>query len=105
MEYTLSESSAKRVADVVRTVERDGVMRTSYWRKRYYHGFTGRVYLNGVVYDNLNEDYLKPWIKVVIDGSAAPTEEIGPPSNPFPPNEEWYEKISTYGDIHVIGTR
>lgn len=104
MGATFSESAARRIANVVRRVEREGAVVTPY-RARYYPGFTGTVYLNGDKYTGLNSDPSKPWVKVLIDGSAAPSQELGPPSDPFPPGEEWYEKSGTYGDIHVIGTR
>lgn len=104
MGVTFSETAARRIVSAVRTVERSGAGITPY-RERYYPGFTGTVYLNGSKHTGLNSDPSKPWVKVLIDGSAAPSQELGPPSDPFPPGEEWYEKSGTYGDIHVIGTR
>ena len=62
--------------------------------------FSGTAYVSGIKTTNLNGDSTKPWIKVDVTTALA-EEETGPPSNPFPPNQEWYEKAYTYGDIHV----
>ena len=62
--------------------------------------FSGVAYVSGRKMTGLTAVSAYPWVKIdVSDGSA--TEEAGPPSNPFPPNEEWYEKEFTIGDIHV----
>jgi len=62
--------------------------------------FTGVLYLSGNKFSNLNNNASYPWVKVdVAMGTAA--EAAGPPSSPFPPNEEWYEKAQVAGDIHV----
>ena len=58
------------------------------------------LYLSGNKYDGLNSDATLPWIKVSIAAGTV-SEEAGPPSNPFPQNEEWYEKANISGDIHV----
>lgn len=63
--------------------------------------FSGTVYLAGQKYTGLNSDSNKPWVRVYTDGSSAPAEATGPPSDPFPDNEEWYAKSSTSGDIHI----
>ncbi len=62
--------------------------------------FSGVVYLSGLRFTGLDSDSTKPWVKVDVANSAV-TEQDGPPSNPFPPGEEWYEKGKTVGDIHV----
>lgn len=62
--------------------------------------FSGTVYLNGVKHTGLNSDYTMDWVKVTVsDGTVV--EAAGPPPDPFPADEEWYEKANTYGDIHV----
>ena len=62
--------------------------------------FSGTAYVSGRRIDGLASDNTKPWVKVdVSDGTA--TEQDGPPSSPFPPSEEWFEKANTIGDIHV----
>ncbi len=61
---------------------------------------TGNVYLSGLKFTGKNSDATKPWIKVDVANSTV-TEQTGPPSNPFPPGEEWYEKNKHVGDIHV----
>jgi len=62
--------------------------------------FTGVVYMSGMKFEDLNLDATKPWVKVDLANSTV-TEDAGPPSNPFPPAEEWYEKSKHIGDIHV----
>ena len=62
--------------------------------------FSGTAYVAGVRTTGLDSDSSKPWVKCDISTGIA-TEETGPPSNPFPNNEEWYEKAQTAGDIHV----
>jgi hypothetical protein len=66
--------------------------------------FSGTAYVNGVKYTGLNADATKPWVVIPLDGTA-PREDEGPAPNPFPPNEEWYLKSRTAGDLHVVGTR
>ena len=62
--------------------------------------FSGTAYVSGRRIDGLKDTPSKPWVKVdVSDGTA--TEQDGPPSSPFPPSEEWFEKSNTVGDIHV----
>jgi len=63
-------------------------------------GFSGTAYVAGKKNENLNEDDTKPWIKCDL-GTKIATEETGPPFDPFPDNEEWFEKAFTAGDIHV----
>jgi len=62
--------------------------------------FSGTAYVSGRRTTGLNSDSDKPWVKVDVSLGTA-VEADGPPSNPFPANEEWYEKANTYGDIHV----
>lgn len=63
--------------------------------------FSGIAYVAGIKTEDLNEDADKPWVKCVLgDGTAS--EQYGPPPDPFPDGEEWYEKANTYGDIHVV---
>lgn len=69
-------------------------------RRRPYPMFSGRVYLAGRLFDGMNSDGTKPWVKVDVAFGNVSQEE-GPPPNPFPTNEEWYEKVNTFGDIHV----
>lgn len=63
-------------------------------------GFSGVVYLGGKKFEGLKEYPEKPYIKIDLIGNTV-TEEQGPPSDPFPPGEEWYEKSKTPGDIHI----
>ena len=69
-------------------------------------GFTGVVYIEGLRVTGLNAQHEYPWIRIRLSGDPAlfeqqVTEQPGPPPSPFPQNEEWYEKASTSGDIHV----
>ena len=64
--------------------------------------FSGVAYVAGTRTTGLTATATKPWIKCNRSTGAA-TEEAGPPSFPFPDNEEWFEKSRTYGDIHVPG--
>jgi len=66
--------------------------------------FSGTVYVNGVKYVGQNSSPGLPWVVVPLDGGT-PFQSAGPPPNPFPQNQEWYEKSRTAGDIHVVGTR
>ena len=63
--------------------------------------FTGVAYVSGVITTGLKADSTKPWVSCNLSTGEADERE-GPPSNPFPANEEWYEKANTYGDIHVV---
>ena len=63
--------------------------------------FSGTAYVSGNEVTGLNSDGDKPYVMVDLDLATA-TEQVGPPPNPFPPNQEWYEKATTYGDIHAI---
>ena len=61
-------------------------------------GFSGTVYIAGNKVDLTGTP--KEWVRVnVSDGTAVYHD--GPPSNPFPPNEEWYYVAKTFGDIHI----
>jgi len=60
--------------------------------------FSGTAYVNGAPTTGLNSDGTKLWVKCTHAGAAS--EQTGPAPNPFPANEEWYEKANTYGDIH-----
>ena len=62
--------------------------------------FSGTAYVAGIKTTGLNSTPAYPWVKCNLASGAA-TEDAGPPSNPFPPNEEWYEKANHSGDIHV----
>ena len=64
-------------------------------------GFSGVAYVKGVKTTGLNSDSTKPYVKCSLDTGAA-VEDAGPPADPFPEDEEWFEKASTYGDIHVV---
>ena len=63
--------------------------------------FSVVAYVAGVQRTGLATDPTKPYVKVNLDSTTA-TQEMGPPPAPFPTNEEWYAKISTFGDIHAI---
>jgi len=62
--------------------------------------FSGTAYIAGNKTTGLNSDSSKPWVRCFLDTGTA-EENAGPPSNPFPFNEEWYEKAQTSGDIHI----
>jgi len=62
-------------------------------------GFSGTAYVAGNKITGLTSDSTKPWVKCDLDAGTA-SEQSGPPSDPFPENQEWYEKANTYGDIH-----
>lgn len=62
--------------------------------------FSGTAYIAGNKTTNLNSDSEKPYVRCFLDTATA-EEHAGPPPNPFPPNEEWYEKANTGGDIHI----
>jgi len=63
-------------------------------------GFTGVAYVAGRRQTGLDSDSTKPWVKCDVSTGIA-SEQTGPPSSPFDPNEEWFEKDNTYGNIHV----
>ena len=63
--------------------------------------FSGTAYVAGTKTTGLNNDDSKPWVKCVLSTGVA-SEQVGPPSDPFPEDEEWFEKANTYGDIHVV---
>ena len=58
---------------------------------------TGTVYLGGTKY---TVGTSLPWIRVRRDALTV-ENHAGPPPEPFPPGEEWYEVANTPGDIHV----
>ncbi len=62
--------------------------------------FSGTAYVAGVKTTGLTADATKPWVKCDLAAATA-SEQAGPPSNPFPANEEWFLKSETAGDIHV----
>jgi hypothetical protein len=62
--------------------------------------FSGIAYIAGNKTTGLNSDGTKAWVRCFIDTATA-EENAGPPPNPFPINEEWYEKAKTAGDIHI----
>jgi hypothetical protein len=62
--------------------------------------FSGTAYVAGHKITGLTSDSAKLWVKVDVEAGTA-TEQAGPPSDPFPANEEWFEKSKTAGDIHV----
>lgn len=62
--------------------------------------FSGTAYIAGNKTTGLNSDSAKPWVRCFLDTATA-EENAGPPPNPFPMNEEWYEKAQTAGDIHI----
>jgi hypothetical protein len=59
--------------------------------------FTGTAYVAGRKTTGLGT---KAWVRVFLD-SATAEDHDGPPPDPFPPNEEWYEVAQTFGNIHV----
>ena len=62
--------------------------------------FSGRAWVCGVLFTDLNTSAAKPWVKVKVSVPSA-SEESGPAPSPLPADEEWYEKSKTAGDIHV----
>lgn len=63
-------------------------------------GFSGTAYIAGNKTTGLASDSAKPWVRCFL-GSGSAEENAGPPPNPLPYGEEWYEKANTYGDIHI----
>jgi hypothetical protein len=59
--------------------------------------FSGTAYIAGNKTTGLGE---KDWVRCFLDTATAEDHD-GPPPNPFPPNEEWYEVSKTSGDIHI----
>jgi hypothetical protein len=59
--------------------------------------FTGTAYIAGRKTTGLGT---KAWVRVFLDTATAEDHD-GPPPDPFPPNEEWYEVAQTFGNIHV----
>jgi len=63
--------------------------------------FSGTAYVAGIKTTGLGSDPTKPYIKCsLLNGTAV--QDAGPPSDPFPEDEEWYEKANTFGDIHLV---
>ena len=79
---------------------------TSYEVKRPGRGgggggsFSGTAYVAGNKTTGLDSDTAKLWVRCFLDTGTC-EENAGPPPNPQPYNEEWYEKANTYGDIHI----
>ena len=59
--------------------------------------FSGTAYIAGNKTTGLGT---KDWVRCFLDTATAEDND-GPPPNPFPPNEEWYEVVQTPGDIHI----
>lgn len=49
---------------------------------------------------SVDEEPTKPWVRYRSIGDAF-SEELGPPPNPWPGGEVWYEKAETAGNIVV----
>ena len=62
--------------------------------------FSGTAYIAGRKITGLSSDSSKPWVRCFLDTATA-EEHAGPPPDPFPSNEEWYEKAQTAGNIHI----
>lgn len=63
-------------------------------------GFSGVAYIAGHKITGLNSNASLPWVVCNLDTSQA-VQHAGPPPDPFPPNQEWYAKATTAGDIHI----
>lgn len=66
-------------------------------------GFSGYVYVGGYLND-LTAATRKAWVKVdktAANLTTAATYDDGPPPDPFPQGQEWYNVSRTSGDIHV----
>jgi hypothetical protein len=61
--------------------------------------FTGTAYVSGIKITGLASDVTKKWVSCKADGTA--TEQAGPAPDPFPADEEWFEKSHIYGDLHA----
>lgn len=59
--------------------------------------FSGTAYIAGNKTTGLGT---KDWVRCFLDTATAEDND-GPPPDPFPPNEEWYEVSKTSGDIHI----
>jgi hypothetical protein len=59
--------------------------------------FSGTAYIAGNKTTGLGT---KAWVRCKLDLATAEDND-GPPPDPFPPNEEWYEVAQTPGDIHI----
>jgi len=89
-------------ATIMHTVTASG---THYDIKRVQSGtaaivFSGTAYVAGRKITGLSSDSAKPWVRCFLDTATA-EEHAGPPPDPFPSNEEWYEKAQTAGNIHI----
>lgn len=60
--------------------------------------FTGTAYVAGNKTTGLGT---KKYVRCFLSMGKAEDHD-GPPPNPFPPNEEWYEVSKTSGDIHIV---
>lgn len=59
--------------------------------------FTGVAYIAGHKTTGLGT---KAWVRCFLDSGTAEDND-GPPPDPFPFNEEWYEVANLSGDIHI----
>ena len=59
--------------------------------------FTGTAYIAGQRTTGLGT---KAWVRVFLSTATAEDHD-GPPPDPFPPDEEWYETRNIYGDLHI----
>ena len=63
--------------------------------------FSGTAYApNGTPTTGLTSDSSKAWVKYVRNTMAF-SEQTGPPSDPWPANEVWFEKANTSGNIVI----
>ena len=62
--------------------------------------FSGRVWSAGTLYEDLDSDDTKPWVKIPHDGSAPTEVEVGPGS-PAPDDATYIEKEYQFGDFHL----
>jgi hypothetical protein len=59
--------------------------------------FSGTAYIAGNKTTGLGT---KAWVRCFLDTGTAEDND-GPPPNPFPINEEWYEVAQTFGNINI----
>jgi len=97
--------SARRIGTIealVRNIVGAGATRVTYEARRikiYSSGvaFSGTAYIAGRKTTGLGT---KQWVRCFLDTATAEDND-GPPPDPFPINEEWYEVSQTSGDIHI----
>lgn len=90
----------KRSASLLVNISSDG---TGLEVKRPASGGGGSMPFSGTAYVAGNKTTglgTKAWVRCNLELATA-VDHDGPPSNPFPPNEEWYEVSKTPGDIHI----